>query len=184
MPCDQSKYMEQRRRYGSWFGAARKPCVRVHIALPAGYTQLPSTWKARLLLKLLTTSRSTAPRSPSGCGIGKRMEWMGFWKDIDPDDPRKSPILKGEGSLIFSTVAPSPMDSLPVSGRVLWSPVSLKRNFPSPIIPPMFPVSSMPLAFRYSVPQKPWQKLTKLKKTVGRDINTPVLKKNQKRRRG
>ncbi len=53
----------------------------------------------------------------------------------------------------------------------------LRRSFPSPTIPPMFPRFSMDLSFRSSVPERHWLGPTQLSNLIGSAIDSQTLKK-------
>jgi hypothetical protein len=156
--------------------------VTGHTALRLDSMRLFSTWKAKALLRLLTSSKSIGRKSPYGCETGRKPGWRASWKDIGLDAPRRCPPLSDKNLPIFWTAVPLPMVSPLGYGRARWSPESLKRNFRLPTIPPMSHVSFMTLVSLSSAPRKRWQGLIRPYNHAGFGISIPTLKKSQERR--
>src|SRR5208337_2730144 len=106
-----------------------------HIALHLDSMRLFSTWKARPLLRLPTSSKYIVPRYPYGCETGRKAVWTASWKGIGLDALRPCPTLSDKSLPIFWTAVPLHTVSPLVYGRALWSSESLKKNFLLSTIP-------------------------------------------------
>lgn len=174
--------MERPKRYDTWLHSAKKHYAMGHIVLPAVSTRLHSTWKANQPQKLPTYLRFTVPKSRFGYKTGNKKEWTEFSKAIDLGVLLPSLRASNKNFPIFSTAAPFHTDLLPAFGQAPWSPGSLKKNSPSPIILPMYRAFFMGLGSPSSVQGKFSHKLIKSPNLVGFVISTPILKKSQSRR--
>jgi len=141
-----------------------------------------SIWRGEQPLKLPASSKCIAPRSPSGCTIGNKRAWKGFWRDTALAARNSSRISNCRFWRIFWTAARWPMDSIPAFGPARWSPGLLKKNSRFPTIQPTFLVSSTNWNSPSSAPGRSWPVRTKELNLVGCGIAIPTLKKSQKRR--
>ena len=155
-----------------------------HIGLQLDSMRLFSTWKARLLLRLPTSSKYIVPRYPYGCETGEKTVWTASWKGIGLDALRPCPPISNRILPIFWTAVPLHTVSPLAYGRALWSPESSKKSFLLPIIRHMSHVSFMTLASLCSAPGRRWQKLIRPYNHAGFGISIPALKKSKERRGG
>ena len=141
-----------------------------------------STWKDELPLRLPVSSKSTDPKSLSGCTVGSNGEWREFWRGTDRVAPRNSPISSCRRWRTFWTVVRLPMDFIPAFGPARWSPELLRKNSRFPTIQPMSPVSFTNWSSRSSVPGRSWPVRTSKLNLDGCGIAIRPLKKSQERR--
>ena len=171
--------MEQ--RSNDWYFSASKHFGTEPIVLPADCMPWSLIWKAKLPRRSPTRLRFTVLKSRYGCETGRKKDWMEFWKDTGLDVLPTFPSANGRNWPTSLIVDPWRMGSVPAFGHVRWLAALLKMNSLSPIIPHTFPKFSTNSNFRFTVPEKYWQKLIKTSNPVGFADDSPMLKKSQKR---
>lgn len=174
--------MELLKRLNDLLISVSKPCEMEPIGLPRDCMPWLSTWKAKVRHRLPSSLKFIVQKCANGSNVGKNMALKECWKDIGQDGQSVCPKNSAKHSRTFWTVVPLPMDSIPVFGHAQWYAGLLKTNFRSIIILRIYLKFCMSLTSPFSGPRKYLLGLIKHFNPDGPVINTPTLKKSQKRK--
>ena len=174
--------MEPKRQSNESSDCAKRQLRREPTGWPEDCMPCFLIWRGGQRPKFLASSKFTAPRFLSGCGIGNSKEWREFWRDTAPVGPNNCRASNCRRWRISWIAALWPTDSTPAFGPARWFPELLKKNSRLLTIRPMFLASFTSLNSLSNAPGRSWPVPIKMPSPAGCVTATPILKKSQKRR--